>query len=59
MGVLGWTPAVFWDALLRDVMVAVEGVAMANGAEMPDDLADQRRARLAELERLMRLYPDG
>ena len=59
MGVLGWTPDVFWNALLRDVMVAIEGVAMANGAELPDDIVDRRRSQLAELERLMKLYPDG
>lgn len=59
MGVLGWTPDVFWNALLRDVMVAIEGVAMANGAELPDDIVDRRRLQLAELERLMKLKPDG
>lgn len=59
MGVLGWTPDVFWNALLRDVMVAIEGVAMANGAEMPDEVVERKRLQLAELDRLMKLNPDG
>ncbi len=59
MGVLHWTPDTFWNALLRDVMVAVEGVAMANGAELPDEKAEADRAIKAELARLMEQYPDG
>ena len=56
MGVLGWTPGIFWNALCRDTLVAVEGVAMLNGAEMPDEVSARHKAQLAELERLIARY---
>lgn len=56
MGVLGWPPATFWPALFTETMAAVEGVAMANGAEMPDDAAHARQQQLEELERLIARY---
>jgi hypothetical protein len=59
MGVLGWPPQVFWQATFRETMIAVEGVAMLNGAELPDDKQDSARALQAELQDLMKRYPDG
>ena len=56
MGVTGWTPDVFWNALFTDTMIAVEGIAMANGAEMPDEASERHQAQLAELEKLIERY---
>lgn len=40
-------------------MIAVEGVAFANGAEFPDEKAERDASLLRELDDLMRRYPDG
>lgn len=58
MGVTGWPPEIFWNALFTDTMAAVEGVAMTEGAEMPDDEAERQGNLLTELDDLMRRYPD-
>lgn len=59
MGILGWTPDVFWNATFRETMIAVEGVAIAAGAEMPDEKSEKSKAMRRDLEDLMRQYPDG
>jgi uncharacterized phage protein (TIGR02216 family) len=51
MGVLGWTPAVFWAATPDELAAAVEGFNRANGAG--DAMTGE------ELKDLMRDHPDG
>lgn len=48
-GRLGWTPEQFWAATVRDLVLALEGRC---GGHVPG-------AARADLERLMREFPDG
>ena len=51
VGMLGWSPSVFWDSSPIEVFMALEGFQEFNGAtEAP--------MRRDELEDLMELYPD-
>lgn len=50
LGVLRWSPEVFWRATPRELMAAVEGLT-GRSAAAP--------AAAADLQRLMRAFPDG
>jgi uncharacterized phage protein (TIGR02216 family) len=50
LGVLRWPPESFWRATPRELMAAVEGLT-GRAAVTPVGAAD--------LDRLMRAYPDG
>ncbi len=51
VGMLGWSPAVFWDSSPIEVFMALEGFQEFNGAPEAPMGRD-------ELEDLMELYPD-
>lgn len=62
MGLLGWSPEVFWNARVMDILDAVDGSGMHQGI-MPPDVGreikkNEERRRLDELEELMQQYPD-
>lgn len=67
MGIIGWSPSEFWKATLADMMAAIEGVAIKNGAkprispeidaELRRRLEDSRRENRVILAR--RVWADG
>lgn len=52
-GVLGWSPAMFWDATVAELLTAIEGRFghEASGVSLPLAIAD--------LNRLKERFPDG
>jgi hypothetical protein len=56
MGPLGWPPDTFWNALYVDTISAMEGFAMSQGAELPDDKREREKAKTKALRRLMEKY---
>jgi|TARA_R100000152_G_C6758129_1_gene181991 hypothetical protein len=51
-GMIGWSPATFWNSTLHEIYPAIEGFMEFNGAKKEAPL--QR----SELNELMELYPD-
>jgi len=54
MGALGWPPDAFWNALFTETMLAIEGVAMANGVEPPGDKRERDEAKFAAIREFMK-----
>jgi hypothetical protein len=52
MGMIGWTPEVFWNATLHEVYTAIEGFMEFNGGKKDSPMTSN------ELQDLMELYPD-
>ena len=52
MGMIGWTPNVFWNSTLHEIVPAIDGFIEFNGGSQQKPMTND------ELKDLMELYPD-
>jgi len=52
LGMIGWTPSVFWNSTLQEIYPAIEGFMEFNGGKQENPMTK------GELDDLMELYPD-
>jgi hypothetical protein len=55
MGVLRWTPEVFWKACVRELYSAIEGWQESHGIERKEGLSEKD---MAEIEKMMEKFAD-
>ena len=52
LGMIGWTPSVFWNSTLQEIYPAIEGFMEFNGGKQEKPMTK------GELDDLMELYTD-
>lgn len=53
LGIIGWTPQVFWKATHHELNRALDGWQEANGVQQEEHMTREK------LEEMMERFPDG